>query len=232
MKAASASCNYYYFHVRQKQRTTLLTQQQQQRHHQHHHLHRKDVRTYAEGKSKRRNGFAQELLRKEEEEEKDEEFKNNTRTQETERCVCGATSSYSNCCKQFHDGTKYPNDPVTLMRSRFSAYAKGKAKYIVETTHSDNQIKKDGTKTSDGIVVSTLEADVRATCEKIEFYNLSIKNDKKKSETEHFVAFEYKCRVRGQKGFDRGREENHTELSTFRIGEDGKWYFLDGIQGA
>ena len=33
---------------------------------------------------------------------------------------------------------------MTLMKSRFSAYAKGKAKYVVMTTHSENEIKKDG----------------------------------------------------------------------------------------
>ena len=57
-------------------------------------------------------------------------------------------------------------------------------------------------------------------------------DEKKKNETEHLVSFSYNCRVRGQKGFDRGREETQSELSTFRKEEDGKWYFLDGIQGA
>ena len=126
----------------------------------------------------------------------------------------------------------YPPDPVTLMKSRFSAYAKGKAKYVVMTTHSENEIKKDGSKTTSGVKVSTLEADVIATCEKVEFYGLKIANEKKKNETEHLVSFSYNCRVRGQKGFDRGREETQSELSTFRKEEDGKWYFLDGIQGA
>jgi len=122
--------------------------------------------------------------------------------------------------------------PVTLMKSRFSAYAKGKAKYVVMTTHSENEIKKDGSKTKSGVKVSTLEVDVIATCEKVEFYGLKIANEKKKNETEHLVSFSYNCRVRGQKGFGRGREETQSELSTFRKEEDGKWYFLDGIQGA
>ena len=32
-------------------------------------------------------------------------------------------------------------------------------------------------------------------------------------------------------GFNELAEEKHSELSTFRRGEDGKWLFLDGITG-
>ena len=36
----------------------------------------------------------------------------------------------------------------------------------------------------------------------------------------------------GQKGFNELAEEKHSELSTFRRGENGEWLFLDGITGA
>ena len=171
--------------------------------------------------------------KKEEDDDDDDGPSTSTsKTNENERCPCGSSSSYKSCCRPYHDLERYPPDPVTLMKSRFSAYAKGKAKYVVMTTHSENEIKKDGSKTKSGVKVSTLEADVIATCEKVEFYGLKIANEKKKNETEHLVSFSYNCRVRGQKGFDRGREETQSELSTFRKEEDGKWYFLDGIQGA
>ena len=185
--------------------------------------------------AKKKSGFAAELMKKNDDDDKDDapstSSNSASKTNETERCPCGSSSSYKSCCRPYHDLERYPADPVTLMKSRFSAYAKGKAKYIVMTTHSENEIKKDGSKTKTGVKVSTLEADVVATCEKLEFYGLKIANEKKKNDTEHLVSFSYNCRVRGQKGFDRGREETQSELSTFRKEEDGKWYFLDGIQG-
>ena len=183
----------------------------------------------------KKSGFAAEIMKKKDDDKDDAPSAStttNSKTNEAERCPCGSSRSYKSCCRPYHDLEQYPPDPVTLMKSRFSAYAKGKAKYIVLTTHSENEIRKDGSKTKAGVKVSTLEADVIATCEKVEFYGLKIANDKKKNETEHLVSFSYNCRVRGQKGFDRGREETQSELSTFRKGEDGKWYFLDGIQGA
>ena len=184
--------------------------------------------------AKKKSGFAAELMKKKEEDDDDDDgpSTSTSKTNENERCPCGSSSYYKSCCRPYHDLERYPPDPVTLMKSRFSAYAKGKAKYVVMTTHSENEIKKDGSKTKSGVKVSTLEADVIATCEKVEFYGLKIANEKKKNETEHLVSFSYNCRVRGQKGFDRGREETQSELSTFRKEEDGKWYFLDGIQGA
>ena len=42
---------------------------------------------------------------------------------------------YARCCKPYHKGDAYPGDCVTLMRSRFSGYAKGEGDYIVKTTH-------------------------------------------------------------------------------------------------
>jgi SEC-C motif-containing protein len=152
-----------------------------------------------------------------------------------ERCPCGGGSegrTYGTCCKPYHDGEAYPSEPVTLMRSRFSAYAKGKGLYVVKTTHPDNPLLKEGSKTKEGKVVSSLARDVEYTCKKVRFYDLEIVRDKpgKKPEEEHFVGFRYKCRVVGQQGFNELAEEKHAELSTFRK-DDGVWKFVDGIQG-
>jgi len=152
-----------------------------------------------------------------------------------DRCPCGGGAigaTYASCCKKYHDGEAYPADAVTLMRTRFSAYAKGKGLYVVKTTHPDNPLMKEGSKTASGKVVSTLARDVETTCAKVKFYDLEIVRDKAglKPDEEHFVGFKYKCRVVGQKGFNELPEERHAELSTFRK-VDGEWKFLDGIQG-
>lgn len=38
------------------------------------------------------------------------------------------------CCGPYHGGGSVPT-PLALMRSRYSAYAMGKADYIIDTTH-------------------------------------------------------------------------------------------------
>jgi len=117
---------------------------------------------------------------------------------ESDRCPCGGGAEnlpYSRCCKPFHKGEAYPQDCVTLMRSRFTGYAKGEGEYVVKTTHPENPIFKDGAKAESGKVVSTLAEDVRMTCRKVRFYDLEIVSDKAGKDGEHMVGFRYKCRV-------------------------------------
>ena len=131
----------------------------------------------------KKSGFAAEIMKKKDDDKDDAPSAStttNSKTNETERCPCGSSRSYKSCCRPYHDLEQYPPDPVTLMESDFSAYAKGKAKYIVLTT-LENEIRKDGSKTKAGVKVSTLEADVIATCEKVEFYGLKIANDKRRT---------------------------------------------------
>jgi len=72
---------------------------------------------------------------------------------------------------------------------------------------------------------------VRATCTKVRFYGLEIVSEKPGAvpDYEHLVQFRYKCRVIGQDGFNELPEEKHSELSTFRKADDGRWLFLDGV---
>ncbi len=49
-------------------------------------------------------------------------------------CPCGSGSKYKRCCRPYHQGKRAP-DALTLMKSRYSAYAAGEADYILRTTH-------------------------------------------------------------------------------------------------
>ncbi len=49
-------------------------------------------------------------------------------------CVCGSGESYAKCCGPYHRGEAIPETARELMRSRYSAYARGLVDYIVETT--------------------------------------------------------------------------------------------------
>jgi SEC-C motif-containing protein len=52
-------------------------------------------------------------------------------------CPCGSGIKYKKCCRPYHLGKRAP-DPLTLMKSRYSAYAAGEADYILHTTHPEH----------------------------------------------------------------------------------------------
>lgn len=52
-------------------------------------------------------------------------------------CPCGSRLKYKKCCRLYHQGAR-AKDALTLMRSRYSAYAAGDASYIIRTTHPKN----------------------------------------------------------------------------------------------
>ena len=52
-------------------------------------------------------------------------------------CPCCSGKSYQECCEPYHKG-RLPENALTLMRSRYSAYALRLADYIIDTTHPMN----------------------------------------------------------------------------------------------
>ena len=59
-------------------------------------------------------------------------------------CPCHSSAHYTACCKPLHDGAR-ATSPITLMRSRFSAFALGLGEYLVDTLardHHDRQLPR------------------------------------------------------------------------------------------
>jgi len=140
-------------------------------------------------------------------------------------CPCGSGESYSNCCKQYHTGERLPDTAEELMRSRYTAYAKGLVEYVVQTTHPDNPAAKED--------IKTLRDDVRATCDKITWDKLVILENTEGDEGEAFVTFKTYFKVVGQQG--QRAQGFHTqsfiERSRFlRRSSDGAWLYVDGEQ--
>lgn len=50
-------------------------------------------------------------------------------------CPCGSGRRYDACCEPLHDGTRAASTAEELMRSRYSAYARGRADYLFRTWH-------------------------------------------------------------------------------------------------
>lgn len=51
-------------------------------------------------------------------------------------CPCNPKALYHNCCEPYHNGAQYPEQPESLMRSRYSAYVLHNIDYLKLTWHS------------------------------------------------------------------------------------------------
>ncbi len=63
-----------------------------------------------------------------------------------EACPCGSGKTYADCCAPYLAGRAQPATPVQLMRSRYSAFCKGKIDYLI-ATHHPSQRKADDRQT-------------------------------------------------------------------------------------
>lgn len=53
----------------------------------------------------------------------------------TRPCPCGLPASYGDCCGALHQGRTAAATPEALMRSRYSAFAVGDTRYLLDTWH-------------------------------------------------------------------------------------------------
>ena len=84
-------------------------------------------------------------------------------------CPCSSGKNYESCCKPYHEGMNIPN-ALTLMRSRYSAYALGFAKYIIDTTHPQGSTFQED---KEKWLAEILEFSRNTTFEKLQIINFS-----------------------------------------------------------
>lgn len=58
-------------------------------------------------------------------------------------CPCGSGLAYDDCCGPFHQNEAQPATAEQLMRSRYSAYVKGRIDYLVATQDPETQTEFD-----------------------------------------------------------------------------------------
>lgn len=122
-------------------------------------------------------------------------------------CPCGSEKEYKFCCELLIKNKKKPSSALELMKSRFSAYAKKKPKYIVKTTHPDNRSLYP-------------EEEILDWMENCKFFELEILSHRER-ESDAFVEFIAYYRD----GY--GLPHEHHEYSLFKkIGQ--LWYFEEG----
>ena len=52
-----------------------------------------------------------------------------------DRCPCLSGETYARCCGKYHSGTQTAPTAEALMRSRYSAFAAGNRRYLLNTWH-------------------------------------------------------------------------------------------------
>lgn len=120
------------------------------------------------------------------------------------RCPCLSGFTYSECCKPFHDGVAAPT-AEKLMRSRYSAYALGKADYLLDTWHP------------------RLRPELIVVDDDVRWYRLDILGRTGGGILDTTATVEFVAYFR-QDGSAGSQHEN----SRF-VRENGRWFYLDAV---
>ena len=122
-------------------------------------------------------------------------------------CPCGTGRAYAACCGRFLQG-EHPDTAEQLMRSRYTAYALGDEKYLLETWHQTTRPQ-------------TLNLARQST---IKWIDLKILNHSVDASNPARASVEFVARYK-----QTGRAGKMQELSDF-VNEDGRWFYIDGKQ--
>lgn len=126
-------------------------------------------------------------------------------------CPCNSGNAYENCCKILHDGVKKADNALMLMRSRYSAYAKQNAEYIIKTTHPNNEEYSNN--------LPQWSAAIDHFMNNTDFIDLNV-HDFSENNNEAFVIFQAVLNFKGE-------DCSFTERSRF-IKENERWYYESG----
>ena len=126
-------------------------------------------------------------------------------------CPCGSELAYSGCCAPFHRAEREPPTPEALMRSRFSAFARGEWDYLWRTLHPEHE---DRATPKDEMLRA-----MKRTAASYKYMRLCILDAK-----DARVLFRASV-------FEKGKDRSFMELSTFAHDGVG-WRYLSGVARA
>jgi len=127
------------------------------------------------------------------------------RPDDSARCPCLSGAAYGACCAPLHRGEALPPSAERLMRSRYSAYVTGNARYLLATWHPTTKPRE-------------LDLDPEQ-----KWFLLDIVRTSRGGmlDTQGTVEFRAKYRYAGRSG------EQH-ENSRF-VKEKRRWFYLDAM---
>ncbi|MEJ2695216.1 MAG: YchJ family protein [Candidatus Sulfobium sp.] len=124
-------------------------------------------------------------------------------------CPCGSGMPFADCCGPVIEGQRHALTAEQLMRSRYSAYVKGRIEYLRTSLHPDHRQDFD-------------EKNTREWAESSEWHGMEIVETKyggpedAEGKVEFIVSFT-----------QNGKRMTHHELGSFSK-VDGTWYFQSG----
>ncbi|QDV06400.1 hypothetical protein Poly30_19090 [Planctomycetes bacterium Poly30] len=127
-----------------------------------------------------------------------------------EECPCHSGTKYKRCCRPLHRGSA-AETPAALMRSRFSAFACGLSRHVMDTTHPDG--------TAFEADRAAWERSIQTFSDGIEFAGLEILSSDIDGDEGH-VSFRAML-------LHAGKDASFTEHSRF-LKEGGRWLYHSG----
>lgn len=125
-------------------------------------------------------------------------------------CECGNSLSFEECCGPFLGGSAWPKTAEALMRSRYSAFARGNIEYLRKTVT--------GTAAKE-----FSEADARKWALESEWMGLQILSTEKGQASDNTGSVEFVAKYKQE-----GHVLEHHEISKFKKDSEGHWMFVDG----
>lgn len=121
-------------------------------------------------------------------------------------CPCGWGVDYERCCGPLHRGERTADTAEALMRSRFSAFARGDASYLLISW--DRATRPDGLELDDDIV----------------WRRLQIVDTEAGGPDDETGVVEFRAQY-----VQDGRRQILHERSRFRRGDGRAWCYVDGV---
>ncbi|MGL1902684.1 MAG: YchJ family metal-binding protein [Fibrobacterales bacterium] len=124
-------------------------------------------------------------------------------------CPCGSELEYTACCEPYLNREKEAPTPEALLRSRYTAFTKADVKYIMKTIHPEKKSEFN-------------ENEIKDWSQNSEWIDLKITATDKGEAADDIGYVSFLARYK-----QRGKVQNHGEISTFKKVDD-IWYFFDG----
>jgi SEC-C motif-containing protein len=121
-------------------------------------------------------------------------------------CDCGSARLYSECCGRYHAGPLHLQAPnaEALMRSRYSAYVRGLADYLIDTWHA-----------------SSRPPAIEPNPPGLRWLGLEVRRHEARDADHATVEFVARSKL-------AGRAQRLHETSRF-VREQGRWYYVSGL---
>ncbi len=130
-----------------------------------------------------------------------------------EPCPCGSERPFSDCCDRFLNGGQRPRTAEQLMRSRYSAFARGNIAYLRDTLWPKHQPQLD-------------EAAVARWAADNHWAGLTVIETSGGGETDREGTVLFEARY-----LAGGSLHTHRERSRFRK-KAGRWYYVEALPEA